>query len=397
MEAKEEQRPAGRGRRAFALIVLAAAIIATASWFYLRPPAPPRATVFPSPAAVASLGGGFDVAYDFPTPALGWAAVTESQAVNPRLWIFKTTDGARRWSREFTAVSTASLPSIDVFDRDHAVVWVSGQLASAYATADSGGHWTDVALPPGTVDGVFADARHGWALTFDPRQQARRLFATTDGGRTWGARSLPADAVTRFGTPGLSSDSLQFRADGEGWLGTNEQEPAVYLTRDGGATWTRTVIAEVAVPPSSPRASPAQPVAAFDIEPVLLPGRGVVVLVLPTFADPLAFTSFDGGRSWSLLATPPNPTTYDDFAFLDSRRWWAMRFGFLYKSSDSGDSWRAAHVAPQLDGWDYQPVHVIDDQHAWCVMTGTARMASALSMTSDGGATWVPVAVPQPG
>jgi len=110
------------------------------------------------------------------------------------------------------------------------------------------------------------------------------------------------------------------------------------------------------------------------------------------------FKTSDGGQTWHTLAPAPEPTRYADISFADDTHWWASRYGYLFKTSDGGQAWRPVGVKPLLGDWNYQPAHVIDSMHAWSQMISTAHSTdSALAMTSDGGVTWTSVDVPRPG
>jgi photosystem II stability/assembly factor-like uncharacterized protein len=70
--------------------------------------------------------------------------------------------------------------------------WMWGSRMVPLASTDEGRTWTE--LPLGDPDAMLAgpawplDAQRGYALLWDPNQQATLLEATSDGGQTWAAR-----------------------------------------------------------------------------------------------------------------------------------------------------------------------------------------------------------------
>src|SRR6187551_2845769 len=68
------------------------------------------------------------------------------------------------------------------------VAWVAGSAGTILRTIDGGRSWSSVG-PPGTAELQFRDieafdARNAVALTIGEGDQSR-LYATSDGGRTW--------------------------------------------------------------------------------------------------------------------------------------------------------------------------------------------------------------------
>jgi photosystem II stability/assembly factor-like uncharacterized protein len=141
------------------------------------------------------------------------------------------------------------------------------------------------------------------------------------------------------------------------------------------------------------------PGSAFFTSVTLLPGTGVIAFV-DGDGQSAAYTSFDGGSTWRLIAPAPGESIYSQFVFQDAFHWWAMRFGALWKSADAGQTWK--QVGQQLDDWDYRP-QLIDAKHAWAELfasVSTPRQTLptfGLAMTSDGGLHWIQVNTPQPG
>ena len=403
MDEADRKRLGPRGRRAFPLIAAALAVIVVTGLLYLRASAPAPAKIIVAPASPAVLSSQFTVAYDFLNPSLGWSLVVETLGSHSKFWVYRTTDGAGHWSQQFTDQRDASggTPRVQFFDATHGLISF-GYPTELYRTSDGGSHWKPIALPAtGAATYAFNDARHGWVLGNSGAQEPiLHLSATGDGGDTWIEVSWPQGG-TWNGGPG--PDAVHFRGANEGWLGAAAAKPTVYATADGGVTWQSLLIQ---VPPQAfptpspsgkPYPGPAGVLYRTDVN--LLPGSGVVAIVIDDFGNARAFTSFDRGRTWQLIALPPGQTTFGDYLYVDATHWWAMRFGFLFKTSDAGQTWNEVHVPPLLENWGYRPGQVIDATHVWARLISNLRppTGTALAMSSDAGVTWKPANVPKPG
>jgi photosystem II stability/assembly factor-like uncharacterized protein len=399
MEAPESLSP--RARRAMTLIAGALASIVVVGLVYLHPSFPTSHSVLrvaPSPTPPL-IPQRYLVSYDFLTASAGWALVEEGSSAAPRFWVFRTTDAARHWQRQFagSAMSTNAGPlKIQFFDRNDGLIALGG-TGAAFRTRDGGVHWTRLTMPTFSYSHVyFSDMLHGWilgtVLSLDQRTSEVQFFSTTDAGDHWVA--LPQPPAFPFAGKGGVSD-LAFRGPSDGWMGGFAQQSRVYSTIDGGATWQAhtlpvTVVGKGGFPDGS------APLVETTLS--LLPGAGVMAVVFDPNGTPIGLTSFDGGTTWRRLAPPPGNTSYSDFIFQDTFHWWAMRFGTLFKSSDAGQTWE--QVSLQLDDWDYV-LQVIDAKYAWAQLTATfprstPAQGTGLSTTADGGLHWKAVNVPIP-
>jgi photosystem II stability/assembly factor-like uncharacterized protein len=368
------------------LIAAAIAVIVVAGVFYIHSvvPAP---TAAPTSPHIPVMSGPYAATYDFLTPSLGWALIldygTFGTTPSTRFWVFKTTDGARKWQQQYEGVAEGGRSYLRFFDSDHGFAYAG----LSYRTEDGGAHWDTIEVPGSTPYVTFATPTLGWAADFEVGSQ--RLYKTTDGGLAWMLlpSKRPAASVLE---PNLEIQSSPFRENGEAWLGAGSfPDPIVYLTVDGGANW-RTITTPV------PSAAPSGPGYATGAR--LVPGGGVLVLASDETGRLLgAFFSSDRGGSWREVTFPVAIKTSDDLSFVDATQWWLLQAGQLYKTTDEGITW--THVSPVglPDGWSLQAARAIDAQHAWWSMVSSASSTvSALAMTSDGGSHWTTVNVPQP-
>jgi photosystem II stability/assembly factor-like uncharacterized protein len=398
-----EGRLSPRARRALPLIAASVLVATWASVAYLQPsllrlpqPAHPAKAAGP-----ATLSNNYAATYAFLTPSLGWALVTETTSLTPRFSVFRTTDAAKNWKRQFVRqlnVISFGTFLLRFFDPSHGFIAV-GDPTEIYRTSDGGTHWALLKTPSYLFSSfVAADAQHGWLLgwTGPPDQMIPDLFSTSDGGDTWTA--LPRALPRAGGQFGYRSANLIFRSPREGWFGANAAEPIVYSSVDGGASWLLHKIPNSLDPNLCPGGKPLPPGTQAQLMTYaeLLPGHGVVVITNDYCGHVEGHTSLDGGQTWQALATLPGTIGWWSFAYQDSSHWWTMQSGTLWKSSDAGQSWKL--VSKQNNNWD-GVLHVIDAMHAWAELFSNAPGSSGwggLAVTSDGGMHWTQVSAPKP-
>jgi photosystem II stability/assembly factor-like uncharacterized protein len=389
-----------RGRRAVALIAISLLAIVVASLAWIAPSSRPSDVATLAAKQVMptkSFPPSYPISYAFLNRSVGWAEVARPGGGST---LFKTEDGGKHW-RQLTSLVGNWVGTLQFVDPTHGFV-VTTHPVQLYRTTDGGAHWVTVAIPQGQTDGItFADARHGWS-TVPPASpgQPPALYVTADGGDTWTRLSdLPQD-----------SWGVVFRGS-EAWLSAQGYEAGqlhVYASFDGGLNWTSRAVPR----PQGSWGVAANP-PAFYARTSVLPRAGVVAFVSSgpmcqktrgpcTVYDVAEFTSFDGGSNWMHVAPPPGD--YFDIGYEDARHWWSAVGGTLFKSADAGQTWTQISMRQMpVGGYAF---HFFDSQHAW-VQVSTAlvdiqdpeqvrRYASTLLFTSDGGLHWVKVNPPQP-
>ena len=286
-------------------------------------------------------------------------------AVGSKGVLLRTEDGGARW----TARPRPSEDALqDVFFTDEAHGWIVCER-SIYApmrkdeartyllkTTDGGESWRRVDVLAGAdVDIVlarvrFADSEHGWVFG-----EMGALYVTADGGSTWTRRRVP----TRHLLLGASFIDAQ-----QGWLAGAGS--TLLQTSDGGASWhagalegfsTQTTAAP------SPSTTRARVVGAQAAAP-------------PTAAQTAAQVSVQNGAPVSAPSVRLNAVS-----FADARHGWAVGArGTILATEDGGRSWRAQNSGTESDLFD---VKFFDAREGWAV--GGEGLAIH---TSDGGATW---------
>jgi photosystem II stability/assembly factor-like uncharacterized protein len=175
--------------------------------------------------------------------------------------VFKSVDGGNRWSPIFDDQKVAAIGALAVAPSDPNTIYAGTGEAWAirdidvtgdgmYKSTDAGKTWQHIGLEEtGRIGHILVDpndANNVWACALgrlpEP-QQARGVFHSADGGKTW-QRQLFVDAKT--GCSGLSMDAKDSRTIYAGtWQvemhtwGENSGGPGsgVYVTHDGGAHW----------------------------------------------------------------------------------------------------------------------------------------------------------------
>lgn len=150
--------------------------------------------------------------------------------------IITTADGGRTWvSHELTT---------DVILNDVVLVspsqgWIAGELGTILHTDDGGNTWTrqETGLDKTLFGVFFKDAERGWAVGIDAL-----ILRTVDGGRTWTAQngSTEVRALEQVGFSQAYDFPSLYGVSVVGDLGVAAGEiGAVFLSADGGQTWTR--------------------------------------------------------------------------------------------------------------------------------------------------------------
>jgi photosystem II stability/assembly factor-like uncharacterized protein len=230
--------------------------------------------------------------------------------------IWKTSDGGITWRPIFDGQDVTAIGALAVAPSAHDIVWAgTGEPwlirpyytlgDGVYKSTDAGRTWRHVGLDAtGHIARVVIDPRDPNSVyvcaigqAFRP-QHERGVFHTTDGGATWtqvlavndstGCSDLvmdPADSRTLFaGTWRLDVHRWDLHSGGLG--------SGVYVTHDGGGTWTR--LAGNGLPPAShPLGKIAVAVAPSN------PNR--VYALVQDAPAPGLYRSSDRGQTWELV------------------------------------------------------------------------------------------------
>ena len=241
---------------------------------------------------------------------------------DPRTWylgaasggVWKSTDSGSTYVPVFDAQPVQAIGALAVSRSTPAVVWAGTGEAWAirdadvmgdgvYKSTDAGATWTNVGLrETGRIGRIILhptnpDIAFVCALgRATGPQQERGVYRTTDGGRTW-RRVLFVDE--RTGCSGLAIDAndpnVLFAGTWEVVMHTwgmfsGGAGSGVYVTRDGGATWTRLE-----------NGLPRSPVGKIDVAVAPSNSKRVYALIQTANQGSL-WRSDDGGASWSVAS-----------------------------------------------------------------------------------------------
>jgi len=215
--------------------------------------------------------------------------------------ILRTADGGRTWQPLTVTTDPLDFRDVDAIDARMAYLLSigTGPASRIYKTTDAGAHWTRQFTnpdPKGFFDAMtYWDADHG-IVVGDSVDGRFSIFLTADGGRTWtpAPREGLPPALPNEGAFAASGTNVAVYGRNDVWFGTGAAANARVLhSRDRGRTWT---IAETPLP--SGRSSGIFSVAFRDAT------HGVVVggdySKEKEAVDNVAVTS-DGGRTWTLI------------------------------------------------------------------------------------------------
>jgi photosystem II stability/assembly factor-like uncharacterized protein len=361
-------------------MLIALAWIMAVSVYYLHPwtSVQPNAASRPVTNPQVLRYGIFST-YSFVSSALGWTLQVTSpeSSTDGSYWVFKTVDAGRHWQRQLTGETLANYTGPLRFLDAHNGYVVAGKPLALYRTADGGDHWRRLGLPSAGPFWVqFSDPSHGAAVAIsEPRPPGpMAVFTTQDGGETW--TTLP-DVPSN---PGFWP---RFRSSSEIWSGARvvEGRPFVYVSLDGGHTWSRREL-------PAEQDLPIEVLTTVDFAPG---SRTALVYEYVDAPGPFHYYSTpDAGMSWTTLNSPAPTGGFGEVAFLDATHWWTIQDLGLYKTADAGHSWTRIADAPNID-W---LIGVMDSRHAWAELD--EGLGKQLVVTSDGGRHWTPTNLPAP-
>jgi photosystem II stability/assembly factor-like uncharacterized protein len=162
--------------------------------------------------------------------------------------LLRSVDGGESW--RFIDLSDKAGMILDVkFLNEHTGFVFAGTNGDAkqsealiLKTRDGGKSWKEVYRSGRKLEnswkGSFADSRTGYATVqnYDPKRKQQVIVKTVDGGESWSELPLILDPKARqFG--------IGFANAQTGWVGT---AVGGFETRDGGATWTKVLLAPAA-------------------------------------------------------------------------------------------------------------------------------------------------------
>ena len=256
-----------------------------------------------------------------PALAGGRTTAVVGSARNPFLYylgtaaggVWKSGNGGATWSPVFDKQSVASIGAFALDPNNDEVVWAgTGETnprndvtygGGVYKSADGGKTWTDMGLDDTLqISSIVVDPRDSNVVVvgalgdFFADSQARGIYRTTDGGKTWtktlyvGPRSGVSDVAADPRNPSvLYAGVWQFRR--MPWtFESGGPDDGLYKSADGGATWTKLAGDGLPAPPMG------------RIGLAVAPSNPKRVYALIESAAGVLWRSDDAGATWSLVS-----------------------------------------------------------------------------------------------
>ena len=297
-------------------------------------------------------------------PALpgGRVANVAGSARNPNLYylgsagggVWKTTNAGLTWTAVFAKEKVASIGDVVVDPNDDATVWVGTGEDNPRNDVIAGGG----------------------------------VYKSTDAGKTWKNVGLEKTrTISRILVDPRDSKHVIVAAQGNVFAPSEDR--GVYVTDDGGATWTKTLYLSQTAGASDIALDPQHPNVVY---------AGMWHFVRKPWTtnsggdDDGLYRSADGGRTWTRLTghglpdgttgrigLAISPTTGRIYALIESNK------GILWRSDDAGANWSLVSSDTLVDQRPFYFSHLYVDpgnaDHAY-------GLSASMSSTSDGGKTW---------
>lgn len=291
--------------------------------------------------------------------------------------VLRTIDGGSTWTRHpVPGAEELQFRDIEAFDDQRAVLMTAGHPARLYRTDDGGATFQLTHESPYAAaffDGFdFWDEDRGLVMS-DPVDGVLLLLTTDDGGRSWQRISKDRLPPTLEGEAGFAASGTNVAVSGSDlvWVGTGGQAARVFRSDDGGRSWS-----VHATPMASGASSKGLFSIAFrDSQHGLALGGDYQEAENP--AGNIA-RSNDGGKTWTTIQGPPPGGHRACVVHLPGHSkttWLAVGRAGTDLSFDDGESWTP------LSEVGFYAADVADDGTVWAV--GDAGRSARLRWAAD--------------
>lgn len=274
---------------------------------------------------------------------IGWVAGTKGT-------ILRTTDGGLSWQRQNSGTAEDLK---DMFFLDQNRGWIVGGKGLILRTIDGGNTWRTQASPADTfLEAIhFGDQNHGWIAGchytvsgWPPDFTAHGyVLRSTNGGNSWSLAS-------RTGISDKCVTDLHFVDANRGWLATDfmgpfpyPTYPRVYMTSNGGNSWTNQAI----------------PVSTGDLTAVTFVNANTGWIV---GGGGLILHTSNGGARW-IQQESGVTGGFNAVRFVSTTTGWIV--SPILHTSDGGETWTPQAAEPGCTG--LRDLHFVDIDHGWAV------------------------------
>lgn len=254
--------------------------------------------------------------------------------------------------------------------------WAVGEMGSILSTSDGGLSWQqqDSGTKLWLSKVVFTSLQDGWALSRDGV-----ILKTSNGGASWDQLGYKQ---------GIQVQSFNASDANTAWV-QNESINRVLITHDGGTSWTSMV------PPSS------------DFVTRYLPLNASVVWALEGHTTPPSLhRTLNGGVSWEAIPLPALASGWarniDNLVVVSANEVWLtgtdsgsqngayVNNKFAIKTRDGGQTWQT--FTPYPNGMQFLQFGTANVVYAFA-----SAFPVELLRSTDGGATWEHLSIPDEG
>lgn len=341
-------------------------------------------------------GGGHDLGGSDggnPNPGTGpWAVATgiyggwvKSVAIDPKtpntMWagtdsagLFKSTDGGLTWSPAGCAGGSVPILAVDPTRASTLFAGCSSTSSRGATqllrTTDGGATWSPLTVSTGSLN-LYSVVVHPKTAGVVYAQSDSTVFKSTDGGDTWGPAS--GGLSVRYSQAAIAVDPTDDK------IVYYLTQDGPYKSVDGGVTATLRT-SGIPKPPSY-----------GALWAIALDPHAPQTLYISTISvgKTFMYKTTDGGLSWTeTLGAPQSNNDGGDALTVDSSgNVYSVRTSSIYsavsKSSDGGASWTRISTDLRDDMPTLVAVHPTDPKKIWI-----AQMIQGLVASSDGGATF---------
>lgn len=324
--------------------------------------------------------------------------------------LLRTIDGGRNWIDITPTGIKTGLP--DILNAN--TLWFSNNPSdndptvdpsttkdTVYRSTDAGRTWQKFPAPFSKGLIKMLDANEGWVAASPNGCGAGscwyQLYITQDGGQTWTLLKpnlLGGEPILGEGTLRLQSGQFfTFQSLDTIWMGGGVIDygtPVLLVSHDRGQTWQGV---DIQLPDSLMMVEMEVPV-------FLNASDGFLALTVQPAGTPfpqnnaprslVVFVTQDGGLTWS-----PHPAFQSgDWGmhpqFVTSRDWFMPCANQICRTRDGGQTWQALNFLPGMDA-SYFQFGFADPQNGWALVTHSVSESTdynQLYLTHDGGETW---------